>query len=413
MSSASERRRARRRQKRNAATSKVEWTPPPHDHTAGGHAQLISYIAHAAPATRRPATGDEPFMRAEIGFTPRWYSTALSETSFGPVDFGERWHLDPAYRADTIQAMARETTRRFGKEAQIGVLQDPDNPTDLITGTFGALIVPGIYGIPIWWQEGDWLWAEHGQHLTDEMMDTLEPPDLDNNPFWNAFLEQLDWIAKQTGRLDGFMNWQSVINTGYRMRGEPIFTDMVTDPGRVKHLFDCIVETMIEGARRLYARQAETGVKLTHFTVSNCLVNMLSPQHYAEFILPYDKRIADEFSVIGIHNCAWNANPYLEHYASVPKVAYVDMGIESDMVTACKAFPHTRRALMYTPMDIKEKSSTDLAADLDRIAREYGACDLVCADIDLGVSDSRILGIIDRCRDISEKYGGSNAVSSK
>ncbi len=67
------------------------------------YAQLISYIAHAAPATRRPATGQEQFFRPEIGFTPRWYSEAT-----GGIDFGARWHTDPAYRAETIVAMARE-----------------------------------------------------------------------------------------------------------------------------------------------------------------------------------------------------------------------------------------------------------------------------------------------------------------
>ena len=121
-------------------------------------------------------------------------------------------------------------------------------------------------------------------------------------------------------------------------------------------------------------------------------------------VLPYDMRIADEFSIIGIHNCAWNANPYVPHYATVPDVAYVDMGIESDMTAAKAAFPQARRALMYTPMEIAEKSLEELAADFDRIANEYGPCDLVCADIDLGVPDSRILEILDLCEVLSGKY---------
>lgn len=364
--------------------------------TSNEPTQLISYIAHAAPATRRPASGDEASLRPEIGFTPRWYRDAV-----GGIDFGERWHMDPAYRAESIIAMATATRRRFGDRAQIGALQDPDNLTDLITGTYGALMVPSLYGVPVWWQDNDWPWSEHGQYLTDEMLDALEPPDLDNSPLWQAFMDQLDWIAGYVPRMDGFMNWQSVINNGYRLRGEQLFLDMGEDPGRTKHLFDCIMETMIDGARRLYARQAATGVTHTHFTVSNCLVNMISPRYYARLVLPYDQRIAQEFDTIGIHNCAWNADPYAPHYAAVPNVAYVDMGIESDMVAAKAAFPQTRRALMYTPMDIAEKSSSALAADFGRIAREYGPCDLVCADIDLGVPDNRILEILDLCEHYS------------
>jgi hypothetical protein len=361
--------------------------------------QLISYIAHAAPATRRPAQGDEPYLRPEIGFTPRWYNEAT-----GGIDFGVRWHCDPAYRADSVVEMAYITQRRFGARAHIGPLQTRENLTDLITGVFGALMVPAIYGAPIWWQEHDWPWIEHGQHLTGEMTDALEAPDLDNNPFWHAFVEQLDWIERYVPRMDGYINWQSVINSGYRLRNEALFTDMVENPGRVHHLFACLTETMIDGAKRLYARQAATGVEVSHFTVSNCLVNMLSPRHYAEFVLPYDQRIAAEFGQIGIHNCAWNANPYLHHYATVPNVAYVDMGIESDLAQAAALFPRARRALMYTPMDIQHKSTAELRHDLERIAAAYGPCDLVCADIDLGVPDDRIIEILDLCEAISARY---------
>ena len=61
--------------------------------------QLVSYIAPAAPAARRQAQGDEPFLRPEIGFTPNWYRTALG------IDFSQQWHTDPAYRRETILAM--------------------------------------------------------------------------------------------------------------------------------------------------------------------------------------------------------------------------------------------------------------------------------------------------------------------
>ena len=54
--------------------------------------QLVSYIAPGAPATRRVATGDEPYLRPEVGFTPAWYRQYLN------IDFGEPWHTDPHYR---------------------------------------------------------------------------------------------------------------------------------------------------------------------------------------------------------------------------------------------------------------------------------------------------------------------------
>jgi hypothetical protein len=135
------------------------------------------------------------------------------------------------------------------------------------------------------------------------------------------------------------------------------------------------------------------------------MVNLLSPEQYQEFVLPRDRRLAEAFSMIGVHNCAWNADAYVPHYATLPRVAYVDMGLESDLVEAKQAFPTARRALMYTPMDVKEKPLEQIEKDLDRIAREYGPCDLVCADIESGTPDQRILELFDLCDRLSTTYG--------
>ncbi|GMR23859.1 MAG: hypothetical protein BMS9Abin37_2333 [Acidobacteriota bacterium] len=360
---------------------------------------LVSYIAHAAPATRRPASGNEPFLRPEVGFTPKWFKDALD------IEFGERWHTDPAFRRETIAAMSTETRKRFGTRTDLGILQHPDEPVDVLTGTYGALLVPGIYGVPLQFQDVDWPWSQPGQFLDDRAADTLEPPDLEDNPFWEQFMSQLDWIDHHVGRLEGFMNWQSVVNNSYRLRGEELFIDMILEPNRVKHVFDCVSETMIDGMRRLYARQKKSGVELTHCTISNCMVNLLSPEHYQELVLPHDRKLAEAFATVGVHNCAWNADAYVPHYATLPGVGYIDMGLESDLVEAKRAFPKARRALMYTPMDVREKPVETIEQDLDRFAREYGPCDLVLADIESGTSDQRILDIFDLCERLSDKYG--------
>ena len=353
----------------------------------------MSYIGLSAPATRRPATGDEPFLRPEIGFTPKWFHQACG------VDFGERFHTDPATRRDALRAMAGEVQRRFGSY-RFGRVANADQPSDLLTGTFGASFVASLYGIPIAYQEDNWPWSTH-DHLSEEQIEALEPPDLDHNQFWLDFQRQLDWIEQETGRIEGYANWQGVLNNAYRLRGETLFIDMVMGQERTHHLLDCICTTMIDGARRLYERQAATGVVNEHFTVSNCLVNMVSPEHYEQFLLPYDTRIAREFGLIGVHNCAWNANPYLDAYASIPDVGYVDMGMDSDLPKARRLFPDARRAIMYTPMDVSAKSSDALRADFEQIARDYGPCDIVCADIEDGTPDERVLELIGICDDIS------------
>ena len=352
--------------------------------------KLISYIALSAPATRRPAAGDEPFLRPEIGFTPRWFHEALG------IDFGEQWHTNPAYRRDTVAAMWRETRKRFAN-IHIGRLQSPEKPMDLLTGVFGACTVAAIYGVSIVYSVDNWPNSAH-DYLTADQIDGLEPPDLDSNPFFNDLMEQAEWIARENGAVEGFINWQGVLNNAYRLRGTEIFMDMAAEPARARRLFQCVTDTMIDAARRLYDRQRQTGVDIQHFTISNCLVNMVSAKRYEDFLLPLDKRIAETFGLIGIHNCAWNADAYIYCYATIPNVGYIDMGMESDMVRAKAAFPDARRAIMYEPTKLASKTPAEIKEDLERVAREYAPCDLVFADIDADTPDERVMAVVKMCQ---------------
>jgi hypothetical protein len=353
--------------------------------------KLISYIAPAAPATRRPATGNETALRVEAGFTPNWYRKKLS------IDFGEKWHNDPAYRKETVIAMRNELDKRF-PGYNIGKMSDEP---DLLTGVFGANMISAIYGLPVIYSENNWPNSAHNP-LSDQEMKDMVPPDLDNNLFFKDFLKQLDWIQKDQGKIIGFINWQGLLNNAQRLRGQQIFIDIYENRELLLHLMNCICTTMIDAARRLRQRQKAGNVEYHFFTVSNCLVNMISPEDYRDFIMPFDLRISREFSSLGIHNCAWNADPYLDYYANVPNVSYIDMGIESDLERAGKLFPDARRAVMYTPMDLNSKSIIQIKEDITRIARSIAPCDIVLADIEDGVPDDKVKAFFDIVQDINE-----------
>jgi len=356
---------------------------------------LISYIAPAAPATRRPADGDEPFMRPEIGFTPKWYQHHLN------INFDEQWHTNPEQRRETVLKMRGELRRHF-PGTKIGRIDQPDKPLDLLTGTYGATSIAAIYGIPIIYATDNWPNCAH-RFLSDNEVKNLTPADLDNNPHFQALMNQVDQIAVLEGRVEGYINWQGVLNNAQRLRGQEIFTDMILDPSMVSHLFECIATTMIEAAKRLHQRQRDSGVDIEFFTISNCLVNMVSAQHYEQLLLPWDLRIAAAFKKIGVHNCAWNANPYLEAYARIENLCYIDMGHDSDLAKARRLFPRGRRAIMYTPMDVADKSLVEIRSDLEKIADTYGPCDIVAADIEAGTPDQRVLDFLSICEELTGK----------
>ena len=206
---------------------------------------MISYIAPGAPATRRAATGTEAYLRPEIGFTPAWYRQHLD------VDFGESWHTDPAYRRDALSAMHVLLRERF-PDTTIGRTGSQAETLDLLTGLFGTCSVAAIYGVPLIYAANNW--PDSGRrYLTDEEIDHLQPPDLDANPHFQGIIRQVDWIAEREGRVEGFINWQGVLNNAQRLRGEQLLVDMLTAPDRARHLFECVHATMTEAAQRLHA----------------------------------------------------------------------------------------------------------------------------------------------------------------
>ena len=207
---------------------------------------LRYYIALGAPPTRTPASGDEPFMRPEIGFNPSWFH------KFCGVDFSEKWHQDPKIRLQAHEKMSAEIKRRFPGRSIGGVLEE--KPPDLLTGTYGIGVVDQIFGRALKYFPDRWP-VPVGEPLTDAQADALVVPDIANNGFFQGLLAQVDEIHALTGSAAGYLNWQGVLNTAFRLRGQEIFVDMVVSPDRARRIFDVVAETMIQSVKMLHARQ--------------------------------------------------------------------------------------------------------------------------------------------------------------
>jgi hypothetical protein len=363
--------------------------------------QLRYYIALAAPPTRAPVDGSEAFLRAEVGFNLFWFTTYCKG-----VTFSRRWHEDPDYRLECHNTMSTELRRRFPGR-NIGGIND-DNPADLLTGLYGGTVTAGIFGQPIKYFHDTWPAAE-GAPITDSQAESLVPVELDSNPFLQAILKQLDRIEQLTGTIRGYLNWQGVLNTAFRLRSEQAFTDLYDCPQRARHVFDCIATTMINGMKKLYARQRKAGFDVEFATISNCVVNMISPEHYAEHVLPHDLKIRNQFSNFGIHNCAWVVDPYMEAYATVPKLGYIDMGMTSDFRKAKRLFPDCRRNVLYTSMDMADKSREQIRNDFERIATELAPCDVGLLNLGPEVDDEQVIFFMDLCDELSTKYGSGES----
>jgi hypothetical protein len=357
--------------------------------------KLRNHIPIAAPARREPADGTEPPFRVSLGFEPGWFTRRCE------VKFTDQWHRDPEYRYKTLKAMKAELVRAFPEVPY----WDPENNRDLatISGIYGAYPIPHAFGIPLIYREDRWPALDPERKLSVEEIENLEADRVLNSFVVEDIFRQMDVIEQQWGTIHGYLNWQGVLNNAFNLRGQEIFLDMFDKPEMVRYFFSVITEVMIGLARKIQERQRASGFQVDQFSVSNCVMNMISPEAYAEFVRPCDRRIAESFERFGVHTCNWDVTPYIEVLTELPKLGYLDMGMMSDMRRVRETFPDTYRAVLYSPVKLQEGSPEEIRKDMEKIYNDLGPCDLVMADIQASTPDERVQVLLDMCADIGNR----------
>jgi hypothetical protein len=351
--------------------------------------QLRNHIPISAPARREVADGTESDMRVSLGFEPAWFHRRCD------VDFVERWHTDPYYRHDTLVRMKEELCGTFPSVTYWNLDYEDDLWT--LSGCLGAYVIPWILGCSLRYAPDRWPVIAPGSTLSLQDRERLSVDALLSGAPVEELFRQMDIIESESGKIHGYLNWQGVLNNALHLRGQSIFLDMVDNPDLVHNLFSLICDVMIALAQRVQERQRRSGFYVNHFCVSNCVVNMISPESYREFVFPYDKRIAESFERFGVHTCNWNVTPYLEELRKLPRVGYLDMGMMSDMEKAKTLFPKARRAVLYSPVKLQEAPIEEIQKDMGTIYEELSPCDLVMADVQATTPDSRVNELLQIC----------------
>jgi hypothetical protein len=206
---------------------------------------------------------------------------------------------------------------------------------------------------------------------------------------------QFDKIENRWGKIAGYLNcYQGILNTAFRLRGQEIFVDMVEDADFAKWLFNHIFETTLCLAKLVQQRQRDSGFPIDQYSSANCVVNMISPEMYEEFILPFDMKYANAFLRYGIHTCNWNATSYFEAIRKIERMGYLDMGMDSDMAKARELFPDARRGVLYSPTKIKSCELKTIKDEFEKIHADLGPCDIILADIDSDVPNEKVQAIV-------------------
>jgi hypothetical protein len=354
--------------------------------------QLRNHIPISAPAQREPADGTESDLRVSLGFEPAWFYRRCG------IDFSERWHKDPYYRYQTLKTMKTELVKAFPSVSYWNPLYEEDLAT--LSGCYGIYVIPRVFGLSLLYGMDRWPVLDPEKKLSREEIEKFNVEKLLEGPFVEELFYQMDILESEWGKIHGYLNWQGILNNAFHIRGQEIFLDMVEQPDWVNDFFTTICEVMIELATRVQERQRNSGFYIDQFSVSNCVVNMISPEMYREFVFPHDKRIALSFERFGVHTCNWNITPYIDILKDLPHLGYLDMGMMSEMAKAKKIFPETRRAVIYSPVTLQDAPLEVLRQDMERVYQELAPCDIVMADIQASTSDQRVNELLELCRSL-------------
>jgi len=359
--------------------------------------KLRNHIPISGPARREPADGTESDMRVSLGFEPAWFHQRCG------IDFSEKWHQDPFYRYDSLVKMKKELCKAFPSISYWS--EDYKDDLATISGCYGAYVIPKVFGFPLLYEKDRWPEIDKNKEkLSIKEIEKLDVDEILSSSFVEELFHQMDIIESEWRKIHGYLNWQGVLNNAFHLRGENIFTDFYDKPALVHHFLSVITDVIIRLTQKVQKRQRKSGFYVNHFCVSNCTVNMVSPKIYREFLLPYDKKIAESgFERFGMHTCNWNVTPYLEEIKKLPKVGYLDMGIMSDMKKVKKMFPEARRAVMYSPVRLQEASLNEIKKDMEKIYNELSPCDIVMADIQATTSDQRVNQLLKICKNLESR----------
>ena len=352
--------------------------------------RLRNHIPIAGPARREPTDGSETDMRVSFGFEPAWFHRRCG------IDFSEPWHKDPYYRFKSLEIMKAELVRTFPSATQWDLSRSSDLAT--ISGVYGIYPVLRLFGIPLRFAADRWPTIPHNFRLSVEDLERCDADALLQSPAVEELLEQMDTIQAKWGKIHGYLNWQSVLNNAFHLRGQDLFLDFYARPVFVHQLFTTICDAMIRFARMVQEKQRDSGFYINQLSVSNCVMNMISPEMYREVVFPYDKKIALHFERFGVHTCNWDITPYIDVLGELPNMGYVDMGMDSDLVRVKEQFPETRRAVLYSPMALHDNPEDVIENDLRRIFEELSPCDVVVADIQHSTPDWKLKKFLDICR---------------
>lgn len=337
----------------------------------------------------------EPSLPTDVVFHPNWWNKHYGLT------FEKDFFYDPKRRVDQERKMRTLLYERFG-DLGLGQKDAPRRPLigPVLLGS--GYFIQDILGCEIRYSEDANPWVI-SPHLSEEEAWKLKVPEnIDETPPMQALYRVMDALEEEFGYLEGDVPMHSPVNVGLDLRGQEYLLDLIVNPDLVEHLHKVVAQTMYEVGRRIKARTGSislsicrltAGFKPDMLTIPNCNLQMISPDHYRQYLQKYDIWLGEQFGSMGIHHCGNNAHLFAQDYADTG-AQYMDVGCGSKIKPCREAFHDRWISLRLDPVKMMDYTPAEATAATEELLEEHGApydrLAMWCANVDYGVPDENI-----------------------
>jgi len=264
--------------------------------------------------------------------------------------------------------------------------QNPE-PVPVVKG-YGITTIAELFGCRILFTEDEGPYAEP-LNISDKDLAVLRPiTRFEAEPPIIQLLRNSEQLNRIYGKSKIAISYQGYLNTCLKIRGDRFLMDLILEPEKAIELLE-IVYITTEALRSFIADVNESnGYPFTDQVYApNCTVAMVSPEHYKQFIMPFDARMAKIYSPnFGIHHCGEHMELFAENYRAAGVGNYYDIGYNSNVAACVKEFtqknvPNQIIRGRYSPARLLYASPKEVEREVRDIL-DCGVNYLVCIGID-------------------------------
>jgi len=302
------------------------------------------------------------------------------------IDFDEGYWQDPFTRTE----MKMETERCLHKDfADVGIGSASPAPAPIASDEYGHRFMPALFGCNVEYMK-DQSPGAIAQHLDFDALARLQIPDYTHNEVFKKAMSEGLALKKKYGRVDGAINFGSPLNTAVASFGTNFLECIALEPEIAQHVLKVIAQTEFDLYRNFcHVLEPESyPLDVINLGYGNCPAVMVSPEMYAEVVLPVDLWFRSQVGRFGMHHCGV-IDAYLELYKALRPTS-LDCGGGCDYKLIRKNYPDLRISYIVNQEYIQGKTEAEIDAHIKRIYTEGGPREKIslvwCAEIAKEVS---------------------------